>query len=210
MANMESACRIDECGKPVAVKKARLCWAHYIRERRTGDAATPAQYIRGDHERRFWSKVDKDGPVPERRPDLGPCWLWTGTRRPAPYDYGLFTVGTGTRWQATRYLVQVINETPLEPSDEVCHHCDNPPCVNPAHLFVDKHLGNMQDMDAKGRCQRARGEESGTAKFTEQQVLAIRQLHRDGMGTYRLAKFYGVRLTTIQRIVKRVTWKHLP
>lgn len=72
------------------------------------------------------------------------------------------------------------------------------------------HIGNMQDMDTKGRCQRAKGEQTGAAKFTEAQVLGIRQIHRDGMGTYRLAKFYGVQLSTIQRIVTRKTWKHLP
>lgn len=80
---------------------------------------------------RFWSNVNKEGPIPVDKPWLGPCWLWTGWAR-NQYGYGGFS------FKKKHYLAyriayeQVVGEIPegLEPD----HLCKNPPCVNPAHL----------------------------------------------------------------------------
>ena len=81
---------------------------------------------------RFWSKVNKAGPIPEARPDLGPCWLWLGAAsgRYESSRYGSFRLNGGTQkahriafWLTTDELPGLLD-----------HRCDNTICVNPAHL----------------------------------------------------------------------------
>ena len=128
------------------------------------------------------------------------CWEWTGWRRG---DYGGF-------WDGYRHVFahRFAWELWVGPIPEglcVCHHCDNPPCVNPAHLFVGTSTDNNRDMIAKGR--EARGERSGRAKLTDKAVAEIRDsLERP----YILAKRYGVSLSTISTARTGRSWKHLP
>jgi hypothetical protein len=85
---------------------------------------------------RFWAKVA-----------VGPgCWEWTaGTQ----YGYGRFVLG-GRTFKAHR-LSYEISVGVIPDGLKVLHHCDNPPCVNPAHLFVGTHADNVRDREAKGR-----------------------------------------------------------
>ncbi len=106
-----------------------------------------------DHEVRFWKKVNKAGPI--LRPELGPCWEWTG---------GFFSSGYATfrmhqkQWRALRLAWEftygpIVGHVPGDPEREicVCHKCDNPKCVRPDHLFLGHDRDNVADMVAKGR-----------------------------------------------------------
>jgi hypothetical protein len=98
--------------------------------------------------------------------------------------------------------------SPIPPGMCVCHHCDNPSCVNPAHLFLGTPADNYADMIAKKR--QARGEASGGSKLTPDQVREIMHLHEEeGLGCRRLARRFGVHPNTILDIFNRRTWDWL-
>src|SRR5207247_10195698 len=98
-------------------------------------------------EERFWSLVDKSA--------NGGCWEWQGevTKR----GYGRFRV-KGKRVQAHRFAYE-ITHGPIPAEQNVCHECDNPPCVRPAHLWPGTQKQNIQDAKSKGRL--ATGDRSG-------------------------------------------------
>lgn len=91
-------------------------------------------------ESNFWRHVDKRGP--------DECWPWTGGRNAK--GYGCFSI-RGKRSVATRASLEIATGKPVPDGMLACHTCDNPPCVNPAHLFVGTPRDNMQDQVAKGR-----------------------------------------------------------
>lgn len=89
----------------------------------------------------FWAKVDK---TPGHGPK-GDCWVWTGCK--LPHGYGSF----GQHTRAHRYSYELHNGALKGPLEKVCHECDNPSCVNPAHLWVGTQEENALDMSSKGR-----------------------------------------------------------
>ena len=95
---------------------------------------------------RFWSKVKKSGPIPEHMPHLGPCWIWIASKR---NGYGAIKID-GLTQQAHRVSYIEANG-PIGEGMLVCHHCDTPACVNPAHLFEGSHQDNQVDALSKGR-----------------------------------------------------------
>ncbi len=96
-------------------------------------------------------------------------------------------------------------DDPIPPAKVICHRCDNPPCVNPAHLFVGSRADNLKDMYKKQR--HSYGEDHYQAKLSEKDVLEIRA---NTTATFRgLAAQYGVDNGTISAIRYGRSWKHL-
>jgi len=91
----------------------------------------------------------------------------------------------------------------------VCHRCDNPPCLNPGHLFLGTHKDNMADMYAKGRENPPRGSRNHTSKLTEADIPIIRQMLSVGMTQVSIAKRFGVWQTAISKIKRGVRWSHI-
>ncbi len=91
----------------------------------------------------------------------------------------------------------------------VCHNCDNPSCVNPAHLFLGTQVDNIKDMVSKGRGGNHKGENNGRTKLTNDNVISIKYLLSKGIFQKYIALVYNVSQVTISRIKLGKNWSHI-
>jgi hypothetical protein len=168
-------------------------------------------YPRKSWEERFWGKVNKQA--------QNGCWEWTSA---------LNDNGYGVMWLAPRrtafFAHRLSYEMHFGAFDEerfICHHCDNPKCVRPDHLFIGDAADNSHDMCQKGRqrngCLVQKGTRStrfGTrvnfAKLNEDKVFRIKRLMLKGVTAYRIAQWLGLTYGAISLIKKGKNWKHVP
>ena len=131
------------------------------------------------------------------------CWEWRGAR--GVLGYGQLAVG-GSRPETASRVAYEAWVGPIGPGMAVCHRCDNPPCINPEHLFLGERAVNNSDMRAKNR--HAHGETSPSAKLTDAQVTEIRERYAAGAVLQReLAAEFGVCCPTISMIINRTRRK---
>lgn len=130
------------------------------------------------------------------------CWNWSGCTNSKYYGQ-LRRNGkkVGAHRAFYEYYVGPVPNDLL-----VLHRCDNPRCVNPKHLFLGTNKDNMDDMTAKGRENKVRGEQHGMSKLTDEQVLAIR---KDTRAQWEIAIDYNVSQITISGIKRNTSWKHV-
>lgn len=129
---MADECCMRDCPRP-AVDLA-FCDVHLDRWNTSGHPLGLAR-VREYDLARFWAKVDKAGPVPPSRPDLGPCWIWNGNLSTTGHraGYGRFLIGPQRYAPAHRYAYElVVGEIP--DGLVIDHLCSVKSCVNPAHL----------------------------------------------------------------------------
>lgn len=143
--------------------------------------------------RRFWSKV--------RFTDS--CWLWESAGD--ANGYGRFRVGRRVR--LAHRVAWELTFGPVPEGGLVLHHCDNPPCVRPDHLYVGTYRDNAQDMLARNRRAYSRGEEHPSARLTLSQVEEIRRLAGSGWSHRRLAALFGVGKSTVTSVLSGRTWR---
>jgi len=132
------------------------------------------------------------------------CWPWTGHRTQA--GYGSFSFH-GRAVYAHRAAYELYN-APLSKGLVVCHRCDNPSCVNPAHLFAGTQKENLHDMIRKGRTKLKprRGMQHGCAKLSDAEAIAI----RNASGKQRdIANQFGVSQATVSDIKLGKLWRHI-
>lgn len=96
---------------------------------------------------RFWAHVDKAGPVPESCPDLGPCWVWTGSRNGSGYGRWASPVWPGDTYAHRVAYRMEVGQIPA--GQEIDHRCFNRACVNPAHLQVASLADNRRSHDPR-------------------------------------------------------------
>lgn len=145
----------------------------------------------------IWARVDMSAGVEG-------CWPWRARRMRQKWDYGIVKYD-GVEWLAHR-LIYTFVFGPI-PADKpiVCHTCDNPPCCNPSHLFAGTDLDNRLDAKRKGRT--PTGERSGSAKFTWEEIRAIRFLYGSGRSQMSLAREFGTSSSNLHAIVHGKYWK---
>lgn len=146
-------------------------------------------------EARFRFYADRRGP--------DECWPWVGQR--SANGYGYLSVG-GRKVVASRVCWELVHG-PIPVGLHVCHRCDNPPCVNPGHLFLGTPRDNSEDMRRKGRGSPPpvrRGAANSKTKLSDEQVAAIRRRWAaGGITKTALASQFGVHRSRVFQLVNR-------
>ena len=172
---------------------------------------------------RVWANINASGRE---------CWPWMASCKPTGYGQ----TWDGKHVTYAHRAVYVFAFGPIPDGMFVCHHCDNPICCRPSHLFLGTHADNMQDMLSKGRGikdeQHARGDRNGrrlyperygnvtpaphpgmtnhAAKLTDDDVREIQRLIAAGDLLQReIATMFGVSQTKVSQIKLGKAWKHL-
>lgn len=160
-------------------------------------------------EDRFWSKVDKNGPIPEHRPDLGPCWLWIP--EPTQGGYGLFWIQGAYR--GAHVVAWELANGPLPDGQIVMHRCDRRHCVRNdqemSHVINGTYQSNMDDMAEKGRANPPRGNRQPRATLTPELVREMRSARSRGTSVAELARQHGVSRSSVRHAVRGSTWRWL-
>lgn len=192
-------CQVPGCeGK----RHARgLCISHYSRHRIGRPLSDMRPRMRGETAaERMLSAVEFD--------TVGGCWLWS--RAANELGYGVL-YDNGTRWPAHRLSYRVwVGEIPE--GHVVCHRCDVPACINPAHLFVGTQAENLADMRAKGRRGSVRvysGSSNVMSRLTEADIPKILNAANDGQSFTAIGRTFGVSRVTVSKIVNGRAWRHV-
>lgn len=149
------------------------------------------------------------------------CLVWM--RSGVPKGYGVMWYEG--KQQYVHRLSWVANNGPIPDGIMVCHHCDNPACINPNHLFLGTAKQNSEDMVKKGRAnggapsgdknpasinpEIVQGIKNGNAKLTDEDVRDIRSLCEFGILQKDIAYVFGIRQCHVSRINKRQSWRHI-
>ena len=135
------------------------------------------------------------------------CWLWLGSVRGAGYG----CISICNRTVAAHRAAWIAYRGCIPNGAFVCHRCDNRSCVNPDHLFLADHAGNMADMKMKARAHRPIGELQARHKLTSSQVAAIlaepAPIKRSRAA--QIAEMFGISRTYIWDIRRGVSWNHV-
>ncbi|WP_167315875.1 HNH endonuclease [Rhizobium leguminosarum] len=149
---------------------------------------------------RFWSKVDRAG-----GPDA--CWPW---KRTTHNGYGTARIrGRNYRAHRLALMASTAKFNPL-PSDFACHHCDNPRCCNPTHLYWGDAKLNRADCMNRSRAAIPFGSQPPrNTKLTDEDVKNIKHRLKAGSSVSGLAREFGVVRSAIQRIKSGRGWQHI-
>ena len=147
------------------------------------------------HEQLFWLHVDKGGP--------NGCWIWTRYRQRQGYGW----VCVQQKYYLAHRLAWEFVNGPVPDGLFVLHKCDNPPCVNPDHMFLGDHQANCDDKIRKGRI--ALGERVKRVVLNESKVRRIRELRGNGLNYEEIGRRLACNGAVVRNVCIGKFWKHV-
>lgn len=147
---------------------------------------------------RLWAKVNK----------TLTCWFWIGSKSKS--GYGIIKSDGGKKSLSVHRVVWELFFGPIPDGLHVLHKCDVRLCVNLEHLFLGTPLDNMRDRDFKNRHIPSPGERNGQARFTAQDIIAIRKLSAEKVSGVEIARRFGMCKQHVSDIINRKRWAHVP
>lgn len=144
-----------------------------------------------------------------RHKKVNGCWEWNGKLNNS--GYGCFQkVIDGKKVEVRAHRVSYeIWKGEITEGMQVCHTCDNPSCCNPDHLWLGTAKENVQDCVKKGRRLNARKRAVASGKITEEQVIEMRELYRNGTSRKDLEKRYGMSQSQVSGILTYKFWTQI-
>jgi hypothetical protein len=150
---------------------------------------------------KFWTYVNVKG--------QDECWEWNRSRNKQGYG-NFYKPGYRHLPERAHRFSYRTEKGEIPPGIQVCHTCDNPPCVNPKHLFLGTAKENKADSIRKGRLRVPIGINCHQSKLTENSVRSIRNLYETQKTPHRkIAEMFGVTKTVITSILSGRSWKHV-
>jgi len=198
-------CTIEGCDRPSS--NGGLCTTHHRRNAKGTPLTRPIRQKRPSgmtptEAFRFFMPGDPPGP--------SACWPWAGNT----FDrgYGFIPYGAIYKNYPAHRASYELFIGPIPDGLHICHHCDNPPCVNPAHLYAGTNTDNIRDKVTRGRSgighTRPGGEKHHNAKLTNVEADEIRALYDSGgMSMRTLGARYGLSHFAIRKIVRGISYK---
>ncbi len=189
---------VCDCGGSTAIRRNRLIGTPDHLSRSCGCMRGVYPHKSRPIEERFWELVERRG--------KDECWPWTASSNPK--GYGQFNIGRArAATQKRKGLCHHANRVAFEltfgeiPGDlDVLHSCDNPPCCNPAHLFLGTNADNMRDKHAKGRAR---------CRLGKGQAVEIRRLAANGATVAELSIKFDRMPYSIDAIIRRKTHRRV-
>lgn len=136
--------------------------------------------------------------------DANGCWVWSATC----FQFGHGRVKIKSKDLKAHRVSWEYHKGPIPDGMFVLHTCDNPPCINPEHLFLGTQLENMRDMHSKNRNVSSLGEKHGRSKLTEVEVKQIKNMLLEGRYSHReIGEGFGVTGAAITQIAIGNNWR---
>ncbi len=138
---------------------------------------------------RFWHKVDIT--------DLFSCWNWLGHKNKLGYG----TIDIKYKSVLAHRFFWSLYYGDIPKGFQINHKCDNPSCVNPAHLYLGTQKDNVKDRVNRNR--------SNTSTLTKNDVINIRCLRKEGKLYSEIAQLFNINQSSIGRICRYERWNHI-
>lgn len=187
-----SGCVIDGCGGPIRDRGRQWCSLHYQRWWRLGDPrAVPARSVPGasveDRLRATGWTISGD------------CWEFNGHK----HDDGYGTMKVKGKTVKTHRLAYECWVGPIPEGASILHSCDNPPCINPAHLRAGSQPENIEDMVSRSRQRAGR-------LHSAEMMAEVKRLYKTGRHAQAdLEQRFGLSSGTVSRLMSGKIWKEL-
>ena len=150
-----------------------------------------------NHKQNRWLSLRERFDIQHEEVSVSGCWIWTGTCSHSGYGQ----IKENYRTRLAHRVSWEIHNGAIPEGIVVCHRCDVPQCVNPAHLFLGTMKDNVADMLSKGRGSDRKGDKHPNSKISNSEILEIIRLHKAGHMGKEIASRFGISRGYVSQLI---------